>query len=62
MPLPTQPDPSDSPIAIPAEPSTEAAAIESGQLLHGRSSVTIEHRETRYRLQETKAGKLILTK
>jgi len=36
--------------------------IESSELLRGRSSITIEHRGTLYRLQETKAGKLILTK
>ncbi|WP_323000772.1 hemin uptake protein HemP [Denitromonas sp.] len=38
------------------------AAIASESLLKGRNTVTIEHKGVSYRLQETRAGKLILTK
>ena len=38
------------------------AVIDSHRILQGRGSVTIEHKGARYRLQETRAGKLILTK
>lgn len=59
---PKLPDtPTSDAAATTAAPETDAP-IESRQLLRGRSCVTIEHRGTRYRLQETKAGKLILTK
>jgi len=60
----TQPKPTDAPdplVAAPA-PSGQEETIGSEDILRGRNSVTIEHRGTRYRLQETKAGKLILTK
>jgi hemin uptake protein HemP len=36
--------------------------IDSTQLLQGRKSITIEHHGVQYRLQNTKLGKLILTK
>lgn len=36
--------------------------IPSAALLRGQSVVTIAHRGEHYRLQETRAGKLILTK
>lgn len=62
MTSPRQPDSS----AVPPEPlRTEervSPAIASASLLKGRSVVTIEHKGISYRLQETRAGKLILTK
>ncbi len=42
-----------------ASPETPIA---SATLLRGQSVVTIAHRGMKYRLQETRAGKLILTK
>jgi hemin uptake protein HemP len=39
-----------------------AQSIESQAILQGRTSVTITHKGVEYRLQETRAGKLILTK
>lgn len=62
MALPKQPDTPDVTDATRVAPPTTEATIESAELLRGRNSVTIEHRGTRYRLQETRAGKLILTK
>ncbi|KAA3649242.1 MAG: hemin uptake protein HemP [Proteobacteria bacterium] len=58
----TQPE---RPVATTPQPSTDArgtAHIASESLLKGRSTVTIEHKGVNYRLQETRAGKLILTK
>ncbi len=40
----------------------QAAPIDSQQLLQGRKEVMIVHQGIRYRLQETRAGKLILIK
>ncbi len=64
--------------ATPAVPSAQAEAdrpgpagqhagerdmpIDSQQLLQGRREVVITHLGTRYRLQATRAGKLILVK
>jgi len=52
--------------AAPAEPtppgSTAATALPSQDLLRGHKTVVIEHNGTAYRLQSTRAGKLILTK
>lgn len=42
--------------------ATEPAALPSQALLRGHKTVTIEHNGTVYRLQSTRAGKLILTK
>lgn len=39
-----------------------AAALNSQQLLRGQKVVAIEHNGELYRLQSTRAGKLILTK
>jgi hemin uptake protein HemP len=39
-----------------------AIRIDAGELFHGRRSVVIVHHGQEYRLQITKAGKLILTK
>lgn len=62
MTLPRQPDPSDAaPEPLRADDRT-SPAIASESLLKGRSVVTIEHKGVSYRLQETRAGKLILTK
>ncbi|MBT0959821.1 hemin uptake protein HemP [Denitromonas iodatirespirans] len=62
MTLPRQPAPS----AVTTEPlrtdDRASPAIASESLLKGRSVVTIEHKGISYRLQETRAGKLILTK
>ena len=45
-----------------AAPAVAAPVIASATLLKGRNVVSIEHRGIIYRLQETRAGKLILTK
>lgn len=46
-----------------AQPKPQAPATLSSQdLLRGENTVTIEHNGTVYRLQSTRAGKLILTK
>ncbi|TVO68786.1 hemin uptake protein HemP [Denitromonas ohlonensis] len=53
------------PADAPDQPRADmrnAPAIASEALLKGQSVVTIEHKGIRYRLQETRAGKLILTK
>ncbi|MCB1938125.1 MAG: hemin uptake protein HemP [Rhodocyclaceae bacterium] len=55
----TQPQPhpsSDTPADAAAQP------IASESLLQGQPAVTIRHRGVLYRLHETRAGKLILTK
>jgi len=47
----------------PAKCSAEApAVVPSKDLLRGHKTVDIEHNGTTYRLQSTRAGKLILTK
>ena len=58
-----------SPVAaLPAAMPVEAGAyrsplvLNSTDLLGSRQSIDIEHNGQRYRLQTTKAGKLILTK
>lgn len=38
------------------------ASVQSTALFKGQKTVVIEHNGTRYRLQSTKLGKLILTK
>jgi hemin uptake protein HemP len=48
-------------ITRPANPRG-AAPLPSSALLRGQKSVLIEHQGLIYRLQETKLGKLILTK
>ncbi len=51
--------------AAPAEPRSEriaAGCLFSGDLLRGNGSVDICHNGAIYRLQQTRAGKLILTK
>ena len=56
----------NEPLAVSATPPlpTEkaAAALPSEDLLRGHNTVIIEHNGTEYRLQKTRAGKLILTK
>ncbi|MFV0666049.1 hemin uptake protein HemP [Denitromonas sp.] len=47
---------------LPRAEKPREAAIASESLLKGRNTVTIEHKGVSYRLQETRAGKLILTK
>ena len=56
--------PADSPAAAsaPASGAEHGASIASQAILQGQRSATIEHNGERYRLQETRAGKLILTK
>ena len=56
-----EPLPATIPLARPANPHG-AAALPSSTLLNGQKSVLIEHQGLIYRLQETKLGKLILTK
>jgi hemin uptake protein HemP len=43
-------------------PSAAQPVLQSTQLLGSQQAVDIEHLGQRYRLQATKAGKLILTK
>jgi hemin uptake protein HemP len=57
----SQPDPRDATPQTAPTPTPERV-VESQDLLQGRNSVTITHRGVPYRLQETRAGKLILTK
>ncbi|MDP2371528.1 hemin uptake protein HemP [Rhodoferax sp.] len=59
---PPEPLPASMPITrLPPNPHC-AAALPSSALLRGQKSVQIEHQGLIYRLQETKLGKLILTK
>ncbi len=62
-PSPSSPDPVPPAMSIthPANPRG-AAPLPSSALLRGQKSVLIEHQGLIYRLQETKLGKLILTK
>lgn len=46
----------------PAEPSEASQVWPSASLLRGQKTVAIEHNGALYRLQSTRAGKLILTK
>lgn len=46
----------------PAEPSEASKVWPSASLLRGQKTVAIEHNGALYRLQSTRAGKLILTK
>ncbi len=45
-----------------AKPMQEPRHLSSSQLLAGDREVIIEHGDEKYRLQQTKSGKLILTK
>jgi hemin uptake protein HemP len=57
--------PTDARDSLPppaSQPREGAQSIESQAILQGRSCVTITHKGVAYRLQETRAGKLILTK
>lgn len=65
----SQPNETSGPLAGSAEPrrsgstaATAATALPSQDLLRGEKTVVIEHNGTVYRLQSTRAGKLILTK
>ncbi len=65
MPAPGAASPEPAPPTTPATRATilrGAAALSSSALLQGHKSVLIEHQGLIYRLQETKLGKLILTK
>lgn len=44
------------------EPSDISPVLPSASLLRGQKTVAIEHNGSLYRLQSTRAGKLILTK
>jgi len=44
------------------DPAGALTAVQSTDLFKGHKWVVIEHNGTRYRLQTTKLGKLILTK
>ena len=51
------------PPAQPARPdSAPAQTLTSAELMQGRREIVIEHQGERYRLQQTRNGKLILTK
>lgn len=58
---PPQPPETQSPNAA-AKSVAAPAALQSKDLLGSRQAIDIEHNGQRYRLQTTKAGKLILTK
>ena len=53
---------SQQPRLSPASLSIESLPVESQALLQGQRTVTISHNGEIYRLQETRLGKLILTK
>jgi hemin uptake protein HemP len=59
-----EPNPRDrertSEARLTQEPGTQV--LNSQDLLRGHKTVSIEHNGERYRLQHTRAGKLILTK
>jgi hemin uptake protein HemP len=57
-----QRDPSWARDMSPAEPTEAAQVWPSASLLRGQKTVAIEHNGALYRLQSTRAGKLILTK
>jgi hemin uptake protein HemP len=47
----------------PAKPAVPArSTLTSAELMQGRREIVIEHQGERYRLQQTRNGKLILTK
>jgi len=47
----------------PARPDhTPGQTLTSAELMQGRREIVIEHQGERYRLQQTRNGKLILTK
>lgn len=48
--------------SVGQSPATRPGAVHSTDLFKGQKSVVIEHNGAVYRLQETKLGKLILTK
>jgi hemin uptake protein HemP len=52
-----------NPPTQPARPdSAPAQTLTSAELMQGRRELVIEHQGERYRLQQTRNGKLILTK
>jgi hemin uptake protein HemP len=54
----------DAPVSAAPEPKLEPArrSVSSADLFQGRKELIIVHRSEEYRLQITRAGKLILTK
>lgn len=56
------PQPIVQPLGAGAPTGSPTPIIDSRELLRGASSVLIRHRDECYRLQLTRAGKLILTK
>lgn len=61
LPLPVPP-PETAPLAAVDKDQAPTTAIDSAQLLQGRKEVVLLHQGQPYRLQLTRAGKLILTK
>ncbi|MBE7421392.1 MAG: hemin uptake protein HemP [Zoogloeaceae bacterium] len=52
-----------TPPPLPARPDkAPAQTLSSAELMQGRREIVIEHLGERYRLQQTRNGKLILTK
>jgi len=52
-----------NPLPPPARPdNAPALTLTSAALMQGRREIVIEHQGERYRLQQTRSGKLILTK
>ena len=62
LPLPVTPSGAVPQLAAGDASHTPAAVIDSALLLQGRKEVVILHQGQPYRLQLTRAGKLILTK
>lgn len=60
LPAATRPQPADAGASPPATGARHT--IQSADLLGGATTVEIEHLGQTYRLQTTRAGKLILTK
>ena len=50
----------DTHAAVPTQPQTAPRTVSSDSLLRGAREVHITHRGRRYRLLETRSGKLLL--
>ncbi len=57
-----KPEQGKLPGPVGAAPFTPQATLTSAELMQGRREIVIVHRGERYRLQQTRNGKLILTK
>ncbi len=62
LPLHVSPPGTGQPLGAGDQGHAPATVIDSAQLLQGRKEVVLMHQGQPYRLQLTRAGKLILTK